>query len=328
MNSGVTSVGQLIKLQDYISRYETDVYRYASEFIRLKKKQWEKVKDEWESGIADVYQSSPSDSTWEWLEESPSFFETIKSWFKRSNVKKEEAMNERNNTNHDEELFFSSLFTTEPKTMDELKLLFLEKVFQLQMKWASSTLKYESVVDKKFYYEERLKYFLQRFPDTYLCLYKPVFLAKNAPVELDVILLSPTTTWCITFAEGEKDNIIVGSHDRFWTELTNKGEKKLINPVIGLQRMEKIVKDIYERHQIELPIKKLILNRYGYIDYRYAPNDIQLIDKRYYEQWFSSLRSLTAPLKHAQLKAASWLLHHCYSHYYEREWRDEEREKV
>ncbi|WP_199425592.1 NERD domain-containing protein [Thermaerobacillus caldiproteolyticus] len=318
-------MGQLIKLQDYISRYETDVYRYASEFIRLKKKHWKNVKEAWERGEVNHYTPSLPDSTWDWIEEKPSFFERMKNWFqRRSPEEKEESIEKEQD--QEEELFLS--FTTEPRTLDELKILFLEKVFQLQMKWASSTLKHESIVDKKFYYEEPLQYFLQRFPDTYLCLYKPVFLVKNAPVEGEIILLSPTMTWCMTFAEGEKDNIIIGSPERFWTEVTNRGEKRMLNPLMGLQRMEKIVRSIYEQHQIELPIKKVILNRYGYIDYRYAPSDVQLIDKRHYEQWFSSLRNLTAPLKHVQLKAASYLLRHCYSHYYERvEWHEEE-EKV
>lgn len=310
-------MGQLIKLQDYISRYETDVYRYASEFIRLKKKQWERIKEEWESGEVDA--PAPFDSSQEWLEEKRSFLQTVKRWLKRSDTNKQEEASEP--VLHEEDRFFSSLFVTEPKTVDELKLLFLEKVFQLQMKWVSSTVKYESIVDKKFYYEETLKYFLQRFPDTYLCLYRPVFLVKSAPVELDIILLSPTATWCVTFAEGE---IIVGSADRFWTEMTKDGEKKLVNPLISLYRTEKIVTDLYERYAIELPVKKVVLNRGGYLDYRYAPSDVQLIDKRHYNQWFASLRSLTAPLKHVQLKAASHLLQHCYSHYYERQWQEEE----
>ncbi|GGJ68011.1 DNA-directed RNA polymerase subunit F [Anoxybacillus voinovskiensis] len=304
-------MGQLIKLQDYISRYETDVYRYASEFIRLKKKQWEKVKEEWENG-----ETAPSvDASLEWLEEKPSFWQSMKRWWKRSNLEEEIKP-----VVSEEERFFASLFVTEPKTIDELKILFLEKVFQLQIKWASSTVKYESMVDKKFYYEEPLKYFLQRFPDTYLCLYKPVFLVKSAPVELDIILVSPTATWCVTFAEGE---IIVGSSERFWTEMGKEGEKKLVNPLISLYRTEKIIKDLYEHYAIELPIKKAVLNRAGYLDYRYAPSDVQLIDKRYYDQWFTSLRSLTAPLKHVQLKATSHLLQHCYSHYYERQWQEE-----
>nr|WP_221212020.1 nuclease-related domain-containing protein [Anoxybacillus rupiensis] len=318
MSSGVACVGQLIKLQDYISRYENDVYRYASEFIRLKKKQWENVKEQWESGEAS--QNVSDNDSWEWLEEKRSIFQTVKGWFQSSEWKQEEEVK---TTPSPEDDFISSVFITEPKTIDDLKLLFLDTLFQLQMKWASSTLKYESVIEKKFYYEEPLKYFLQRFPDTYLCLYKPVVLVKNAPVELDVILLSPTATWCITLAEGE---IMVGSAERFWKEIAGENEKKLLNPLLSLRRMEKIISDLYKRYQIELPIKKVVLNRSGYIDYRYAPSDVQFIDKRSYEQWFASLRGLTAPLKHVQLKAAAHLLQHCYSHYYEREWEKEDEQ--
>lgn len=306
-------MGQLIKLQDYISRYETDVYRYASEFIRLKKKQWEQTKEQWESNKSN--DAIPQlDETWEWLVEKPSLFDKVKKWFKRSSPQEETTEGQINRLIDEEEGL--PMIITEAKDIDELKILFLENMFQLQLKWASSTIWYESAVDKKFYYEEKLKYFLQRFPDTYLCLYKPVFLVKSAPVELDVILLSPTTTWCITFAEGAKDNIIIASSDRFWTEIINNEEKKMINPIIALQRMGKIVADIYKQYNVDFPIKKVVINRYGYIDYGHTTfSDVHFIDKRNYEQWFFSLRKLTIPLKHAQLKAASCLLRHCYSHY-------------
>lgn len=320
-------MGQLIKLQDYISRYETDVYRYTSEFIRLKKRQWEQTKEQWESNKRN--DALPQlDETWEWLVEEPSLFEKMKKWFKRSSPQEEETTEAQTNRSIDGEEGLPPI-VTEAKNIDELKILFLENIFQLQLKWASSTIWYESAVDKKFYYEEKLKYFLQRFPDTYLCLYKPVFLVKNAPVELDVILLSPTTTWCITFAEGAKDNIIIASSDRFWTEIINGEEKKMVNPSIALQRMGKIVADIYKQYNVDFPIKKAVINRYGYIDYRRSAfSDVHVIDKRNYEQWFSSLRKLAIPLKHAQLKAASCLLRHCYSHYDIRtDWNTDE-EKV
>jgi hypothetical protein len=315
-------VGQLIKLQDYISRYEHDIYRYPGEFIRLKKAQWEKVKYAWENEMPDAFYSSEAQmqESEEWLEEKKSFFSTVKNWFRRSS-QPEEGTNENTNENNREDLFS---FTTEPNTLDDLKTLFLEKLFHLQIRWASSTLRDASITDKKYYYDEDLKYFLQRFPDTYLCLYKPVFRLKNAPVELEVILLSPIMTWCITFAEGkEEDNIIIGSHERFWTELTNGKEKKIINPLIALNRTENIIKKIYQTHHVQFPIKKVILNRKGYLDYKYAPQDVELIDKRNYEQWFSSLRNLTSPLKHIQLKAASALLRYCQSQYSERlEWQE------
>ncbi|UOE75762.1 NERD domain-containing protein [Parageobacillus thermoglucosidasius] len=320
-------MGQLIKLQDYISRYETDVYRYTSEFIRLKKRQWEQTKEQWESNKRN--DALPQlEETWEWLVEEPSLFEKMKKWFKRSSPQEEETTEAQTNRSIDGEEGLPPI-VTEAKNIDELKILFLENIFQLQLKWASSTIWYESAVDKKFYYEEKLKYFLQRFPDTYLCLYKPVFLVKNAPVELDVILLSPTTTWCITFAEGAKDNIIIASSDRFWAEIINGEEKKMVNPSIALQRMGKIVADIYKQYNVDFPIKKAVINRYGYIDYRRSAfSDVHVIDKRNYEQWFSSLRKLAIPLKHAQLKAASCLLRHCYSHYDIRtDWNTDE-EKV
>ncbi|GCD81490.1 NERD domain-containing protein [Parageobacillus thermoglucosidasius] len=320
-------MGQLIKLQDYISRYETDVYRYTSEFIRLKKRQWEQTKEQWESNKRN--DALPQlDETWEWLVEEPSLFEKMKKWFKRSSPQEEETTEAQTNRSIDGEEGLPPI-VTEAKNIDELKILFLENIFQLQLKWASSTIWYESAVDKKFYYEEKLKYFLQRFPDTYLCLYKPVFLVKNAPVELDVILLSPTTTWCITFAEGAKDNIIIASSDRFWAEIINGEEKKMVNPSIALQRMGKIVADIYKQYNVDFPIKKAVINRYGYIDYRRSAfSDVHVIDKRNYEQWFSSLRKLAIPLKHVQLKAASCLLRHCYSHYDIRtDWNTDE-EKV
>ena len=316
-------MGQLIKLQDYISRYELDPYRYPSEFIRLKKTQWEKIRYAWENQMLDAYHSSDNETqeSWEWMVEKKSLLSTIKGWFRRSPKDEKEPISEEVREENKEELEFFS-FTTEPKSIDDLKALFLEKTFRLQLRWASSTLRHESTVDYKYYYDETLKYFLQRFPDTYLCLYKPVFHLKNAPVELEYIMLSPTTTWCITLAEGEKDNIIIGSHERFWTELVNEIEKRRLSPLIALNRMESIISQIYELHGVDFPIKKVILNRNGYIDYRHAPQDIHIIDKRSYEQWFASLRNSTSPLKHVQLKAVSSLLSHCYSQYFERlEWK-------
>jgi len=315
-------VGQLIKIQDYISRYELDAYRYPSEFIRLKKAQWEKVKFAWENQMLDAYYSleAEAEESWKWMEEKKSLFSTIKGWFQRSSHDETDSVAEKRQEDDEESEFFS--YTTEPKTIDDLKALFLEKTFLLQLRWASSTLRHKSEMDYKYYYDETLKYFLQRFPDTYLCLYKPIFRLKNAPVELEYIMLSPTATWCIVLAEGENDNIIIGSHERFWTELANEVGKKRLSPLIALNRMQSIISQIYELHSIDFPIRKVILNRKGYIDFRYAPQDIELIDKRNYEQWFSSLRNTTSPLKHIQLKAVSSLLSHCYSQYSERlEWK-------
>ncbi|ARI76757.1 hypothetical protein [Halobacillus mangrovi] len=44
-------MAQLIKLQDYISRYETSIYQYPSQFIRLKRENWSKFQHLFEQGL-------------------------------------------------------------------------------------------------------------------------------------------------------------------------------------------------------------------------------------------------------------------------------------
>ena len=43
-------MAQLVKLQDYTSRYQIDLARYPTQFVRLKKNQWDRVKHQWEQG--------------------------------------------------------------------------------------------------------------------------------------------------------------------------------------------------------------------------------------------------------------------------------------
>ncbi|WP_010678469.1 hypothetical protein [Bacillus timonensis] len=230
-------MGQLIKLQDYISRYEVDMFRYPGQFIRVKRQQWEKTVLE--------------------------------------------------------------------------KQQFLDHIFEFQMKWASSTVRDKSYIDKEFYKDPNLKYFLQRFPDTYLVLYKPIFKLKKAPVEVEIILISPMITWIITILEDKENSVFLGSHERFWTERTGKHEKKVLSPMIELDRMDGIIRTIYSAYGIELPIRKVILNRTGYFDFPLVPYDVELVEKRNYEEWFTSLRNMRSPLKHMQLKAGNALLQHC-----------------
>jgi len=40
-------MAQLIKLYDYIWRYEWNMYRYPSQYIRLKKDKWKDLHNDW-----------------------------------------------------------------------------------------------------------------------------------------------------------------------------------------------------------------------------------------------------------------------------------------
>ncbi|XJZ26527.1 nuclease-related domain-containing protein [Bacillota bacterium Lsc_1132] len=306
-------MAQLVKLQDYISRYEQDIFTYPSRFVRLKKQQWERTKENWEKEGVDASNLSFAAPLNEWREENNrekrSLLGKLSGMFKPLEKEAEEPVEEVGKS--EDPLEFSAAFKYKPATVDELKQQFLDQLFRFQLKWASSTLVEKSYFSSKYFFEEKLKFFLQRFPDTFLVLYNPIFLLKKAPVEAEILLLTPTETWCISFIEEEDSAVFIGSNDRFWLKLSNKGEKKVLNPLLSLNRTERIVRNIYKLYKIELPIHKLIISRNGYIDYPNAPFGIQFAEARNFNQWFQNMRSLRSPLKHMQLNGAQALLQYC-----------------
>jgi hypothetical protein len=320
-------MGQLIKLQDYVSRYEQDIFLYPSRFVRLKKQQWDKIRASWQQGAMPqeiMEQTEPAPPPDWYEEEREPLLDKIKGFLRRG--KQESDMMEETpfETKPEDPFSFEPSMTFLPSTIDDLKHHFLEQLFTFQMKWATTTLTEKSFVDKRYYFDERLKYFLQRFPDTILVLYNPIFLLKKAPVEVETILVTPTDVWCISFLEDEDMTVFVGSNDHFWVKRNQEQEHKVLNPLLALNRTEKITKQILKMYEIELPIHKIVLSRNGYIDFPSAPYDTKLIERRNYEQWFQQIRTQRSPLKHIQLKAAQALLQYCQTTSVRRlEWENE-----
>ncbi len=325
-------MGQLIKLQDYTSRYEQNIYHYPARFVTLKNQQWEKVQRNWENPYDETVFSSITEQVEEQKDDKSPLLGRIKTLFQRNHDGESEVeLNDKQQKRNVEEELFSleEIFTStyRPATIGELKRRFLNQIFQFQMTWATSTLVDKSFVNKRFYYDERLKYFLQRFPDTYLVLYRPVFKLKKATIEVETILISPTEIWCITFVENADSAVFIGDNGKFWTLRSKYQEKKIINPMIALNRMGKIVKEILGNSDIQMPIHKVLLSRNGFIDFPTPPFDVELIDKRNYDEWFQTLRGLRSPLKAIQLKGADALLQFCLTSSVKRiEWEVSEGE--
>ncbi|GKU84833.1 nuclease-related domain-containing protein [Niallia sp. NCCP-28] len=309
-------MAQLVKLKDYVSRYEQNIIVYPSRFVRLKKQKWE--------GVKKLYQTNqlikPRETDFyeeEWEEEKSSFISKIKGIIKKT---KKEELAEQLEIKKDEPVATEEdalAFDYIPdqyrdlKSLDDLKLQFLNQLFKFQLKWASSTLTEKSTVKKAFYYDDNLKYFLQRFPDTYLVFYKPIFLIKNAPVELDTIIITPTDVWIITMLEAEDSAVFVGSNEKFWVKKSRDKEKKILSPIISINRTEKVVKKLLAAQEVDIPIQKVILSRNGYIDFPAVPYHLKLIEKRNYQEWFEMMRNNRSPLKAVQLKTAESLLRYC-----------------
>jgi hypothetical protein len=318
-------MAQLIKLLDYPSRYEVDLYHYPSQFVVLKRQQWKKIKDAWLTGnwenlnedessevyIEDIQPKQLSDI--EIKSKKLQFFQFLNR-IKLPGKKSAEETEEVENGTQDDEM--SSIFdvfrvANEYFTETELKQKFLDEFFKFQLKWATSRMIEESEFDRKISFDDNLRYFLQSFPDNFLVMYQPVLYIGKAPIELEIIIIGPVETLCISFINGEENHVNLFNKGNFWTQKTLQREKKIINPLHGLNRMEKLVNQIYKKNEIVSNVRKILLCKSGYIDYRQAPQELELIDKRNYHSWHEQIINKSAPIKLNQLKAAQSILSLC-----------------
>ena len=145
-------MAQLIKLQDYVSRYEQNIILYPSRFVRLKKQKWQGLKKAFEIKDKNLfYPENPIDE--EWIMEKPSFLDRVKKTiWQRSKLEEKELENvsEKEKMTEEDELNFDydSEKYSHPKNLEELKQQFLNQLFEFQLKWASSTLTEMSKVKK------------------------------------------------------------------------------------------------------------------------------------------------------------------------------------
>ncbi|MER2029505.1 MAG: nuclease-related domain-containing protein [Solibacillus sp.] len=331
-------MAQLIKLQDYISRYEIDLARYPTQFIRLKQNQWERIKYQWQTGEAI--------ERWEHIEEEvkeekkKSLFQKLFPFKKEVEVTEEEqediekvtisndwAVEENPYQEDDTTLIFEPNLVYTPKTLEELKKMFIDQFFHFQMKWASSTLREKSYVDPKFMRDTLLRSMLQTLPDNYLVFYYPILRVKKAPIELDIIIMTPTECLCITVLEQESQAVYIANSERFWLKKVGKNEKKVLSPLIQLNRMEKVIEQIFQQNHIELPISKVLLTRNGYIDYPGTMYGVSFVDKRKFPEWMGQLAHSVSPMKHMQIRGAQAILNTVQTTSFHREiWNTENKE--
>ncbi|UOQ94180.1 NERD domain-containing protein [Halobacillus shinanisalinarum] len=285
-------MAQLIKLQDYISRYETNMYQYPSKYIRLKQENWTKIKQLWEQGKLQQQgkkQESP-------LEED----KKDKRWLHFLRKKQVEG--------HAEDIEEE---TWTPRTMLELKQYFLDGLLPFQIKWATTTLQKKSFVDDSVYKDEILKLFLQRLPDTFLVMYHSVVEIKTVPVEAsEIILIGPHEIEIISVLDMPDVTTIYPSSESSW-QVEKKGVRsKMFSPMHGLKRTETFVKSVMQAYGLEFPFHKVVLAPSHSFDGPKAPYLTSYIDELSYSGWLEEKRKLNSPLKHNQLKIADLLVRH------------------
>lgn len=287
-------MAQLIKLRDYISRYETNPFHYPTQFIRLKRENWQKLVELWETENEEQLvaereaqlNNDEKDDRFRWIP------------FAAKNKRVDDPI-----------IFKRNL----PESKNQLKKYFLNQLYPFQLKWATSTLTQVSYTDQKHYFDQQLKFFLQHFPDIYLVMYYPIFNIKKAPVDTDIIVISPLGIEIITILNEEPGSAIIVTDERTWHIEKNQKTKKIINPIISLKRTEHIVESILKTYDISFTIQKTVLSKQAHFVYFTEPYKVSLVGSNEYDEWYENKRTLSASLKGTQLKAMEALLEHCLS---------------
>ena len=283
-------LAQLIKLENYISRYERDIYHYPGHYIRLKQENWSKLHQFWQEHR--TYNSDKNNHG----EGEPTNYSKWKSLFHRR-VEVDETEDE---TNH-----------YIPDTLDELKKYYLDSLLPFQLKWASSTVDKMSFVDKSYQRNELLQFFLQRLPDTFLVMFFPVFKIKKTIVEADIIIIHPVGIDVIKVVNLAAEKALIVEDSKTWYTEEDNIQTKLLNPLISAGRTEKILQSILASENIDFPIKKVLLSFDNTVQFRTEPYNTEIIDKSTIEKWVKQKQKFVSPLKRDQLKAAESILQHC-----------------
>lgn len=304
----MNKLAQLIKLRDYISRYETNPFHYPTQFIRLKQENWRKLMEMWEQENEEQVKAQTKIKNAETPKPKVRF---------RLNPFKQQVKSRPEDTM----LFKRNL----PESKEHLRQYFLNQLYPLQLKWATSTLTHVSYTERDHFFDMELKYFLQHFPDIYFLMYYPIFSIKRAPVDVEIILISPVEIEIISVIDAQSKDAIIVSDDRSWSIEGERSESKIISPTIGLKRTESIVEGILQAYDLSYNIRKTVLAKDSHFLYTSEPYNVRLIGANKYKDWYDQKRSLSGSLKGTQLKVMEALLMHSLSNSVRRpEW---ERDK-
>jgi len=289
-------MAQLVKLSDYVSRYEIDIYRYPSRYVRLKKERWHRLKEDWEVRKKG-YSNLPS---WDIFEEK-SETRLQKSW-NRLLGKKQQTSKEEVVLPSEKKLSFHS--------MEQLKNAYREELFQFQMNWASSTVSEISEVKRSYYHDSLLHFLVKKLPDTYFIFYRPVLLMKKAPVDMDVVIVTPNEILLITPLLGNDQTIFQMDTGRYWLRKQDKNQERFLHPYLSLNRMRMVIESILQEKDITIPIRHVVLAKDSFIDIQPKSKRVQFVDKRNFKSFHEQLLKSQSPIKNIQLKIADILLTH------------------
>ncbi|QQK81196.1 NERD domain-containing protein [Salicibibacter cibi] len=297
-------MAHLVKLEDYISRYESDIHQYPSQFIRLKRERWKRLHRLWAKANQQVGNGLIVEEDW-FAEENKTVLQQA---LQKLNGIHKKGTRETVKTNTGLDADYEHLIG---KSRESLHDFFYYELLQSQLRWASSSSSEVSVADSKYRYDSRLRDILRLLPDNYMIFYYPIFKIQQADIQLDVLLLSPSELYCVTYVEAPANTLFEMSSQRFWREFRSKTEHKRLNPLLSVKRMEDVVRSIFQHKGIDFAVKKAVLMPDALVDDIDFAGNVEMVDHRHYKQWMDKISKHVSPMKKEQFHAAEALLGKC-----------------
>src|SRR5699024_719201 len=108
-------------------------------------------------------------------------------------------------------------------------------------------------------------------------MFYPVFNIRKAPVDAEIIFISPVGIDIISLLEFDNHITVMAGDDRTWAFHDGKQNSNIISPLISLKRTEQIIKSILQANNITYPIKKNVISRTNNIVFTTQPYNTSII---------------------------------------------------
>ncbi|MFT8317287.1 MAG: hypothetical protein ABF651_03295 [Sporolactobacillus sp.] len=188
---------------------------------------------------------------------------------------------------------------------------FNDWLFEMQLKWASSTAEEQSQLPEEIEKQRWITELIREVNDLAFFFYRPVFLAKNAEIQLDSLLITSDTLWCILPIFGEEGSVFQEMSDRKWREIRTGGSHERLNPRIALKRTRQVIASFLKNYELEMDLNMVLYAPDSFIEFVEEDRHLICIDRRSKGDWHRELSQQSFLFKRKQFETVQKLLDHC-----------------
>ncbi|RYL93753.1 hypothetical protein EWI07_06185 [Sporolactobacillus sp. THM7-4] len=187
---------------------------------------------------------------------------------------------------------------------------FDEWLFTMQLNWATRTAWERSGFPDEIRRMSWLRTLLHEVNDLTFVLYNPVIRIKSASVQLEPLVITSDTVWCVKPLTGEDSSVFQELTPRKWREIRTGTTREWLNPLISLNRTRVIVAAFLDHNKIGMKTRAAVYSPLSYIEFVHSSRTTA-VDIRNAHVWYRELSMHSLMMKSEQILTADALLQAC-----------------